>query len=113
MKRIIIAALVGFAAAVVVLGLTGCASASYSARVTDHDIASASRVDVWVSVVNTGSKAGTPDVTVTVSDPSGAYTGVDVFTPTRPIQPGSTGRVKNGVSRPAYPGAAFHDSELR
>lgn len=86
-----LAALVA-AIAVAMLALAACGggSGNYSATVVGHSVVNPGTVEVMVSVTNNGNEAGTPDVTVEAHDPGYSYTGIDIFTPMNPIQPGET-----------------------
>jgi hypothetical protein len=84
----------------VVIGLLmwgGCAVFSgtgshttYRAEVTGRTVINPADLAVSVRVTNTGKSAGTPECTLEASDPSGAYTGIDVATPKGTLAAGAT-----------------------
>lgn len=73
-----------------VLLVAGCSSgpaASYVATVESVTPVNPGSVMVAVKVANISGVAGIPNCVVNVSDPSGAYTGVEGFSLTGPLEP--------------------------
>ena len=80
------------------LGGSGGPKASWKARVQDYVVINPADLAVTVRVTNTGKAAGTPTCTVNAQDPSGAYTGFDSGTLTKPIAAGSFGVYVDNVT---------------
>jgi hypothetical protein len=77
---------------VAVASCGGGAATTYRARMVSHWIINPASVGFQAEVTNTGSSAGKPDCTVQASDPSSAYTGIDIFTAKQDVQPHQTVR---------------------
>ena len=78
----------------------------YRARVIGHTMLNPALVAVRVQVTNTGTTAGTPKITITVSGPAGANTSTDVVTPHSPIRAGQTVTVNDAITVSGNQGAA-------
>jgi len=70
----------------------------YRARVIGHTVLNPALVAVRVQVTNTGTTAGTPQITITVSGPGGANTSSDVVTPDSPVRAGQTVVVNDAIT---------------
>jgi hypothetical protein len=57
------------------------------AKVSDWRVLNPASLRVWITVRNTGTAAGTPSCTVSVRDSSYTYSGWDVWSYRKPIQP--------------------------
>ena len=68
----------------------GGSSGSFKATVENYAEIDPGDLAVTVQVTNTGKTAATPTCTVNAGDASGAYSGFDEETLTRPVQPGQT-----------------------
>lgn len=68
---------------------TATSSATYTAAISSTDVVNPATINVIVDVKNTGSSSGTPDCTVHLTEPGGAYTGFDIFT-LRPLAAGES-----------------------
>lgn len=79
-------------------GGSGGPKAAWKAHVQNHVVINPADLAVTVRVTNTGKAAGTPTCTVQAQDPSGAYTGVDVATLTKPIAAGAFGVYVDNVT---------------
>jgi hypothetical protein len=66
-------------AVITALTVAGCGGGTtYKASVMGYNVLNPADLDVAVQVTNTGQSAGTPSCTIQASDPSGAYSGIDV-----------------------------------
>jgi len=100
MKRGIkrIASAVITAALVIVIAACGAGGGSYTAKVVGHSVINPGTVTVTVALENTGTEPGTPDVTVQAHDEGYTYTGIEIATPTKPIQSGDTALISVPVT---------------
>lgn len=75
---------------IAIVASAGAGGASYKATFQSGGIVpiSASQVKVYITVDNTGKKAGTPSCTIHIEDPVGNGLGVDGLTATSPIGAG-------------------------
>jgi hypothetical protein len=85
-------------AACIALAVAGCGSSTtYKASVKDYNAINPADLAVTVQVTNAGSASGTPSCTIQASDPSGAYTGIDVATLQNPVAAGQTTRFVDNI----------------
>lgn len=86
--------LVAFITIVIFIAMGGFKSSSpsttFSGSVMKISVINPASVNVEFSISNTGSSAGTPNCTVSVQDPSNAYSGSDSPSVSSPIAVGGT-----------------------
>jgi hypothetical protein len=100
--------LVSVLAILIIIVATACGGGGgpYRARVIGHTMLNPALVAVRVQVTNTGTTAGTPKITITVSGAAGANTSTDVVTPHSPIRAGQTVTVNDAITVSGNQGAA-------
>jgi len=89
---VVVVAVVGAILLAVHLGAKDQAqsAAQYKAAVATYTVVNPADLNVYFTVTNTGKTAGDPQCTVDASDPSGAYSGINIGTLASPVQPGRT-----------------------
>jgi hypothetical protein len=92
---------------IIIMATASGGGGSYRARVIGHSVLNPALVAVRVQVTNTGSTAGTPQVTITDSGPAGANTSTDVVTPHSPIRAGQTVMLNDAITVTGNQGAAY------
>lgn len=100
---VLVAALIGIS-----MIRTSMNSTTYVAAVTDIQVENPASVRVFVNVVNSGDNPGMPECTVRAADPTGAYSGFEVFEMLETVAPGETGTF-NGTIVITNQGAGFVD----